>query len=52
MLLQVKHIKKYYGTGESRTMALQDVSFDVEKGDFISIMGASGSGSCVKIRPS
>lgn len=44
MLLQVKHIKKYYGTGESRTMALQDVSFDVEKGDFISIMGASGSG--------
>lgn len=44
MLLQVKHMKKYYGTGESRTMALQDISFDVEKGDFISIMGASGSG--------
>ncbi len=44
MLLQVKHMKKYYGTGENRTTVLQDVSFDVEKGDFISIMGASGSG--------
>lgn len=44
MLLQVKHIEKYYGTSENRTTALRDVSFDVEKGDFISIMGASGSG--------
>lgn len=44
MLLQVKHIGKCYETGENRTMALRDVSFDVGKGDFISIMGASGSG--------
>lgn len=44
MLLQVRHIKKYYGTNENHTTALHDVSFGVEKGDFIGIMGASGSG--------
>jgi len=44
MLLQVKHINKYYGMGANRTTALCDVSFSVEKGDFIGIMGASGSG--------
>lgn len=44
MLLKVQNIKKYYKTGATKTQALNGISFNVEKGDFICIMGASGSG--------
>lgn len=43
-MLQVKNIEKYYGNKNNVTKALDRVSFDVEKGEFIAIMGASGSG--------
>lgn len=43
-MLQVKNIEKYYGSKNHVTKALDRVSFDVEKGEFIAIMGASGSG--------
>lgn len=43
-LLQVDHIDKYYGNQGTVTKALNQVSFNVQKGEFISIMGASGSG--------
>lgn len=44
MLLKVQNIKKCYETGATKTQALNGISFNVEKGDFICIMGASGSG--------
>lgn len=46
VLLEVKEVKKVYGVqnGEHSTVALDSVSFNVEKGDFIGIMGPSGSG--------
>jgi len=44
MLLEVKNIEKYYGNSNNLTKALDDVSFQVEQGEFISIMGPSGSG--------
>ena len=43
-ILQVEHIKKYYGSGESLTKALDDVSLSLEEGEFTAIVGTSGSG--------
>lgn len=43
-ILRVNHIRKEYGNGDARVVALDDISFSVHKGDFIAIMGPSGSG--------
>ena len=43
-MLHVKNIEKYYGSQNNVTKALDRISFDVEDGAFIAIMGASGSG--------
>jgi putative ABC transport system ATP-binding protein len=43
-LLKVEHIEKYYGSRSTVTKALDDVSFEVGKGEFLGVMGASGSG--------
>lgn len=43
-ILKVDHIEKYYGNKGNITRAIDDISFDVEEGEYIGIMGASGSG--------
>ena len=43
-VLEVKNIEKYYGNKSNLTKAIDNISFDVEKGEFVGIMGASGSG--------
>ena len=43
-LLRVEHLSRHYGQGAARVVALDDVSFSVEKGEFVAIMGPSGSG--------
>lgn len=43
-ILKVEKIEKYYGSRSSLTKALDNLSFEVEKGEFVAIMGASGSG--------
>ncbi len=43
-ILEVKQIEKYYGNKSNLTKALDGISFNVEKGEFLGIMGASGSG--------
>ncbi|MCR5345142.1 MAG: ABC transporter ATP-binding protein [Lachnospiraceae bacterium] len=46
-LLKVEGIEKYYGNKVNLTKAIDDISFTVEKGEFVAIMGASGSGKTV-----
>ncbi|WP_394121669.1 ABC transporter ATP-binding protein [Planococcus donghaensis] len=43
-IVEVKNLSKIYGTGETAVMALDDVSFKVNKGEFVCIIGPSGSG--------
>lgn len=43
-ILKIDSIEKYYGSKSSLTKAIDNISFDVERGEFIAIMGASGSG--------
>ena len=43
-LLRLQNVEKYYGSRSSLTKAVDDISFNVEKGEFTAIMGASGSG--------
>lgn len=43
-LLNMSMIEKYYGNKDSITKALDNISFEVEEGEFIGVMGPSGSG--------
>lgn len=43
-VLEVKELTKIYGSGENAVTALDHVSFQVNKGEFVAIIGASGSG--------
>ncbi len=43
-ILSTKDLKKVYGSGESEVHALDGVNFQVEKGEFVAVVGTSGSG--------
>mgnify|MGYP005945500803 FL=1 len=43
-ILKIDKIEKYYGNKSSLTKAIDNLSFDVEKGEFVAIVGTSGSG--------
>ena len=43
-ILKVHNLSKVYGKGDTQIKALDDVSFNVEKGEFVAIVGPSGSG--------
>ena len=44
MVMRVSNIKRHFQMGEQKVEALKGITFDVQKGEFISIMGPSGSG--------
>ena len=54
--LRIENLCKFYGKGENQVIALDHVSLTVTKGEFIAIVGASGSGKstragCVRTKP-
>ena len=42
-ILQTENLKKIYGSGDTAVHALDGVSLSVEKGEFVAIVGTSGS---------
>ena len=48
-LLEVNHLCKTYGSGETAVHALKDVSFSVPKGEYVAVVGESGSGKSTLI---
>ncbi|MDK2584731.1 ABC transporter ATP-binding protein [Romboutsia sedimentorum] len=44
LIVQAKNLKKYYGKDENLVKALDGIDFEVQKGEFVSIVGTSGSG--------
>ena len=49
-ILKAVGLKKYYSTDTYEVRALDGVIFSVKDGEFLAIVGTSGSGACVKIR--
>ena len=43
-ILRVENLTKIYGKDDNKVVALDNISFSVEKGEFVAIVGASGSG--------
>ena len=43
-ILKIDSIEKYYGNKGNILKAIDDVSFEVQKGEFVGVMGPSGSG--------
>ena len=48
-LLEVNHLCKTYGSGETAVHALKDVRFSVPKGEYVAVVGESGSGKSTLI---
>src|SRR5215510_1052033 len=44
VVIQVEEVHKYYELGETRVHALRGVTVEIRRGEFVAIMGASGSG--------
>ena len=43
-LIKLEKLSKTYKKGENKIFALRDINFDIEQGEFVSIVGKSGSG--------
>lgn len=43
-IIKVKDLSRYYGSKENKNVALNDINFSIEEGEFVSIMGPSGCG--------
>ena len=49
-MIRLQHVSKVFGVGSGRVSALGDVSFTIEKGEFVALNGASGAGKTTLLR--
>jgi cell division transport system ATP-binding protein len=49
-MIRLGHVSKVFGDGPSRVPALSDISFSVDKGEFVVLNGASGAGKTTLLR--
>ncbi len=49
-LIKVKNMERHYKSGKGIVKALDNVSFEIKKGEFVAVMGASGSGKTTMLR--
>jgi NitT/TauT family transport system ATP-binding protein len=49
-MLKVTNLRKVYGSGETATEAIADLTFEVEKGEFVCIVGPSGAGKTTLLK--
>lgn len=49
-VIRLDKVSKSYTLGEKKITALKEFSFEVKSGEFVAVMGRSGSGGHVKIR--
>ena len=49
-ILELQNVRKTYGEQENQVKALQNINMQVEEGEFVAIVGTSGSGDYVKIK--
>lgn len=49
-ILELQNVEKIYGGKENQVKALRNINLQVEEGEFVAIVGTSGSGGHVKIR--
>ena len=47
-LIELAHVRKIFGEGEAETAAVRDVSLTTENGEFVAIIGTSGSGKLTR----
>jgi NitT/TauT family transport system ATP-binding protein len=50
IVMEVRHLSKTYSSGDKATVAIEDVSFSVRQGEFLSIVGPSGAGKTTLLK--
>ena len=49
-IIQIQHLNKTFGDGESAVHALEDINLDIKQGEIFGIIGLSGAGKSTLVR--